>query len=225
VADPILVVSEDPVRAARERLASLLCAVVVRRGSARLGIPGGSALAVVRGLPELLGDDWTKIRLTWVDERCVPFASADSNRGEAHRSGALDAAHPPAVELALFEDGETPAAAVTRLERAFVELLDGALDVTLLGMGPDGHVASLFPGRPPASGVASWVRESPKPPADRITLNRATLEAASHSVLVAMGESKRRALGRLLSGDPELPAVGLPGLIVFTDLEMSEEGR
>jgi 6-phosphogluconolactonase len=221
----MLVVSADPVGAARERLASLSSAVIHERGSARLGIPGGSALAVVRGLPELLGEDWAKIRLTWVDERCVPFASEDSNRGEAHRSGALDAAHPPALELALFEDGETPAAAVARLERAFADQLDGGLDITLLGMGPDGHVASLFPGRAAASGAASWVRESPKPPADRITLNRVTLATATHTVLVAVGESKRQALTRLLSGDEALPAVGLPGLVVFTDLNVAPEAR
>jgi 6-phosphogluconolactonase len=83
----------------------------------------------------------------------------------------------------------------------------------------------LFPGRPAEPGLASWVRESPKPPANRITLTRAVLATASSHVVVALGESKRPALVRLLAGDASLPAVGLRGLIVFTDLDVSEVGR
>ncbi|NNL66442.1 MAG: 6-phosphogluconolactonase, partial [Myxococcales bacterium] len=91
--------------------------------------------------------------------------------------------------------------------------------------GEDGHVASLFPGRAvPRGASVAFVADSPKPPAERVTLTRALLESARTSVLVAAGEAKRAALERLLTGDPELPAQGLPGLVVVTDLELEGAG-
>jgi 6-phosphogluconolactonase len=214
--------------------ARLLAAAIVeadaRRGFARLAIAGGSALRALGAAREALpAAVWARVRLTWVDERCVPFASADSNRGEAHRSGALEAASPPAVELALFEDGEVPDAARARAEAAlrdaFAEDGVAGLDVTLLGMGPDGHIASLFPGdapfAEPAGALVRHVPDSPKPPPSRLTLSRALLATARVHVLLAVGEGKREALERLLLEDPRLPAVGLDGLAIVTDVDLS----
>ena len=65
------------------------------------------------------------------------------------------------------------------------------------------------------------VVDSPKPPPSRITLTRAALATAGRTVLVATGEAKREALARLLSGDPALPAQGLRGMVVVTDLELA----
>ena len=87
---------------------------------------------------------------------------------------------------------------------------------------PDGHVASLFPGREPtASGVVAFVPDSPKPPARRLTLTRAALGRARRTLLFATGESKREALERLAQCDPALPATGLPGLVVVTDVDVA----
>lgn len=221
----------NAVEAATERagqaLVSALRTVLQERDTVRLAIPGGSALAAARAARAALGRDWSQVVLTWVDERCVLEAAQESNRGAARRAGLLDpgdgprAAPAPARVLPLFEDGETPAEAVARVELRLAAELDGQLDVLLLGMGADGHVASLFPGRPvPAEGRVAHVADSPKPPADRITLTRPLLETARHAVLLATGEAKRGALERLRAGDPTLPAHGLPGLIVVTDLEL-----
>lgn len=217
---------------AGQALVSALRAVLQERETVRLAIPGGSALAVATAARAALGRDWSRIALTWVDERCVPGAAEDSNRGAARRAGLLEpgedprAAPAPARVLPLFEDGETPAEAVARVESRLAAELGGQLDVLLLGMGEDGHVASLFPGRPvPAEVRVVHVADSPKPPADRITLTRPMLETARHAVLLATGEAKREALERLLAGDPTLPAQGLPGLIVVTDLELDRTSR
>ena len=187
----------------------------------RLAIPGGSAVAALGPTRTKLGQAWAQVRLTWVDERCVPLADAESNRGSAYRAGALDADTPPALELPLFRDGETGAQAVARVESALDRGFDGALDVLLLGMGEDGHVASLFPGHRQGGARVAHITASPKPPPERITLTRSFLQTAGETVLLAAGESKRAALSRLLRGDP-LPAHGLAGLTVVTDLAVGD---
>ncbi|MDJ0865251.1 MAG: 6-phosphogluconolactonase [Myxococcota bacterium] len=211
-----LVRSDAPVFAAAELLAKALERAPARP---RLAIPGGSAVAALGPARARLGDAWGAVRLTWVDERCVPAAHAESNRGAAYRTGVLDAAAPPSLELPRVCDGETGAEAVARVERALDRDLGGALDVVLLGMGEDGHVASLFPGQSVDRGRVAHVTASPKPPPERITLTRAFLGTARETVLLATGESKRAALARLLAGDASLPAHGLAGLVVVTDLE------
>jgi 6-phosphogluconolactonase len=119
----------------------------------------------------------------------------------------------------LWLDRETPEGAVRRVTRTLTEEFGGHLDVTLLGMGDDGHVASLFPEHPAleATGLVTLVDDSPKPPPERITLTLPLLGTANHAVLVATGAGKRGALSRLRDGDLSLPAARLPNLTVVTD--------
>lgn len=245
-----LVVAEDPIARAGSWLAACLRKLAARPGEAeiRIAIPGGSALAVVAGASTELGDIWRRVALTWVDERCVPVASGDSNRGEAMRLGILppapgihsSRAHAvsPARVLPLFEDGESPQEALARVARCYAETFADGLDVAVLGMGADGHVASLFPDRPaPAADCAgsdaglgrvayvAYIPETPKAPPRRITLTREALARARHTLLVAAGEEKRSALERLCAGDSGLPATGLPGLVVVTDLALGSRPK
>jgi 6-phosphogluconolactonase len=162
---------------------------------------------------------WGRLRLTWVDERCVPFLDPDSNRGGAYRDGQLDPSDPPGLELPLYLDGETPVEACARVAAALRERFDGGLDALLLGMGEDGHIASLFPGRPfeRVGGPPVFpVPDSPKPPRRRITLALSLLAAAESAVLLASGAGKREALERLAAGDPALPASALLSLTVVS---------
>ena len=213
--------TRDPAGTAGFLLADAVTAVDRARGAPRLAIPGGSALAALGAAQERLGERWSHVRLTWVDERCVPFEDAESNRGAAYRAGWLGARHPPARELPLFLDGEQGDEAVARVTAGLAETFEGALDVVLLGVGEDGHVASLFPGwSAPAGAQVALVSASPKPPPRRITLTRPMLATARHAILLAAGERKRTALDRLVSGDRSLPAHGLPGLTVVTDLDL-----
>jgi len=185
----------------------------------RLGVSGGSAAAVLGLARAALGARWRQVRLTWVDERRVPFSDPDSNRGEAYRLGFLDPADPPAVELPLFLDGETAPGACRRVESALDVDFEGGLDVLLLGLGEDGHSASLFPGRPWPPDRVHAVDASPKPPPGRMTLGRELLAAVPVAILMASGAAKAPALRRLLQGDPALPASGFRGLMVVTDLQ------
>lgn len=221
---PTIVVSDDPARESAMRLRAALAT-----HGPRLAISGGSALRVIARLFEHdLANDFVafaprELVLTWVDERVVPRASSESNVGEAERLVAL----PRHVPLLNDDELDAPSRAIARVERAIDEVLHGALDVTLLGLGEDGHVASLFPrGSGDASGL-SWdspaarvmlVERSPKPPPRRLTLTRSFLATAKAHVVFAVGAGKRDAIARLRAGDPALPATGLEGLVVVTDV-------
>lgn len=192
--------------------------VFQREGLVRLAIPGGSALQALREAQRGLDAHvWKSTRLTWVDERCVPLASPDSNCGEARRMGLLDPA--PALELALFQDSESPEEACHRVEAVLTASFE-RLDWLLLGLGEDGHIASLFPGRPwtPAPARVHLESQSPKPPAQRISLSLSMLSTASEAVVLAMGEGKRQALDRVLAGDASLPLLALNRVWIVTDL-------
>lgn len=209
-----------------EVAATLVSEALRRVGpGARLGIPGGSALGVLRLVREALAPElWSSLRLTWVDERLVPVNDAASNRGDALRGAALLKTQPVALELPLVLDGENAGKAVERVTAQFVRDFDGALDVALLGLGEDGHIASLFPGHVALGSDASVIAitDSPKPPSGRVTLSMAVLARAGlERIIVAMGSGKRDALSRLLAGDPTIPAARLGRATVVTDQEIS----
>jgi len=222
---PRIVVDPRPFDRAGELLAAAIGDVLAEKERVRLAIPGGSALEAVRRARAILGEEWKRVVLTWVDERCVPAADDDSNRGAATRLGLL--ASGPAFVLPLFEDGESPTEALCRFLEGWQHDLSEGLDVALLGMGPDGHVASLFPSsRPfPKKGWVAHIKDSPKPPSDRITLTRDALATAKHVILVAAGDKKRAAVRRLVSGDPALPASGIEGLVIVTDGERAAKAE
>ena len=214
----------DAVERAALAVAAALQEAVRETGHARLAVPGGSAAAAVGIVRARFEEIWSTVHLTWVDERCVPQDDEDSNRGSAYRAGILDPGMPPALEIPLWLDGEQPDAACDRFRQAWQRDLASALDVVLLGMGEDGHVASLFPGRPWPQGVVGLVNDSPKPPPKRMTLTRAALATARCTVLLATGAAKRDALLRLVGGGEDCPARGLPGLMLVTDQDLGEIG-
>lgn len=146
------------------------------------------------------------------DERVVPPEHPDSNARliREHLTRGV-----PELERAFrpFPKDADPAAFAETLPR---------ISVTLLGLGEDGHVASLFPGRP-----EDWERkegafytESPAHPHRRITLSFARINGGGSIILLAFGENKREALTRLLDRDPSIPASRLDPdkLLLFTDL-------
>lgn len=208
-----LVVAADPAAEAAARLASVFESI---GGPVRLAVAGGSALDVLSKCS--LDPMWPRLELTWVDERWVPVADAASNRGAAL---ARTRAPLASVLLPLVVDGELgqPERAVARVESELASRWRGALDVTLLGLGEDGHVASLFPGRPfdREGARVMLVHDAPKPPAARITLTLSTLRTARTHLVYAVGAGKRDAIARLLAGDPALPASHLDGVVIVTD--------
>ena len=198
-------------RAAADELAGLARAAVAERGACSIALSGGSTprrlfqLLAARGRAAL---PWERIDLWWGDERTVPPDHADSNYRMAREALieplglAAARVHRIAGELA------DPAAAAAAYERALVDALGAppVLDVVLLGMGPDGHTASLFPGSPGLDETRRWVIANPVTSplvhgtTTRITLSAPAINAARHVRFLVAGADKAAALAAVLEG-------------------------
>jgi len=156
--------------------------------------------------------DWSAVELWFTDERCVPPDDAESNYAMA-RAALLHRVAPFGV---LRMPGELGAEAAASLYDAVVRA-HSPLDLILLGMGQDGHTASLFPGHPAlaASGYAVAVHDAPKPPPDRVSLTLGALREARRVVLLVTGEDKREAVARARRG--EVPSGLIPGAEMLLD--------
>jgi 6-phosphogluconolactonase len=219
-----LIVTDTPLEAAATALAQAIADVDLELGWTRLAIPGGAALEVLRLVPARLArGEWARLRLTWTDEACADPAGPESRRGAAYAGGILSADRPVAKELPLWEAGDTPERAVGRATRRFESDFSGGLDVSLLELGEDGHVAAIFPGHAARFSTKPVVHvpDAPVAPAGRITLGYKALRTARINVLYAVGASRKRALETILFGDPLAPANVLPGeLHVVTDQQV-----
>ena len=209
-------------------LAELLAAALEARGEAHIALNGGSTpRPVYEQLPALLGD-WSAVHVWFGDERCVAPDDEDSNYRLASETLVAGAGiAPDRVHRMRGELGPEEGARAYAAELAEHLELDDAglpvLDVVHLGLGPDGHTASLFPHHR-ALEVTGWatvgVSDSPKPPPERISLSLGCLNAARRRILHTVGEGKRDAVGRVLApADPATPASLLErmGLEIIVD--------
>jgi len=212
------------------RLLTRLLDVQSVRRPAHVVVTGGTIgiaiLAAVAASPLLGVVDWTGVHVWWGDERFLPAGDPDRNETQARAAlldaltGALPAAN---VHPMLGPDAPGIASPEDSADRYALELAafahDGAqvavpaFDVLMLGVGPDGHVASLFPGRAglAVTGVATvGVHDSPKPPPERVSLTFDAIHAAREVWLVASGTAKAAAVAAALGGaaGAEIPAAG-----------------
>ena len=209
--------------AAAERVTSLIEASIAARQAAHVCLSGGRT---PRRLYERLADpsrpwrpriDWTRVHVFWTDERQVPPDHADSNFGMAYRALLSQVPIPAAQVHRMRGELPDPAAAAREYER----LLPQALDVLLLGLGEDAHIASVFPGSPllddapgPAKAGPHVPKSGPRVPmgvgavwvehlnAWRITLTPSALLNARAIVVLVSGASKAEALRAALD-EPE----------------------
>jgi 6-phosphogluconolactonase len=159
--------------------------------------------------------DWSRVELWWGDERFVP--AADDDRNDHATLELLTAALPLDEDrihrMPASDGGQGLDAAAAAYA---VELSDTAFDICLLGMGPDGHVASVFPGHPSAAapGRVIAVRDSPKPPPDRISLTLEVINGAAQVWFVVSGADKADAAGKALLGaeGQPVPAAQVTGV-------------
>lgn len=207
-------------------LGGVLVQAICERGQAALALPGGSAAVAL--LPELARQplDWGKLQLFWGDERAVPPDDPESNFGLARRLLIDPVAFPPHNVHRMEADSIPLAGATTRYADTLVRVLGSPprLDVVLCGLGPDGHVCSLFPGHPllEHQGWVACLDDSPKPPRQRVTLTLETLRHARVVAIAALGSPKASIVREILQ-DPRcsLPAAralqGAEQSVVFLD--------
>jgi 6-phosphogluconolactonase len=228
-----VIVHADPEVLANAVAARLLVRLVdaqAERGEGSLVLTGGTIAAAmyraIRDSPARDAVDWSKVDMWWGDERFVPHDDPDRNEVQA-REALLDAlpldparVHPmPASD---GPDGPDPEAAAARYADELARAAKPGtaplphFDVVLLGVGEDGHVASVFPEHPVTyeTRPCTAVRGSPKPPPVRLTLTLPTINTAEDVWLIAAGSGKASAVKLALSGGGpvQVPAAGVHGV-------------
>ena len=217
-------------KAVAARLVTRLVDAVAATGHAHLVLTGGgigtAVLAELAAAPARDAVDWRQVDFWWGDERFVPAGNPDRNETGA-RSTLLDRINLDPARVHPMPgpdgpDGDDPEAAAARyagwLAAAARPEDHGpvpSFDVLILGIGPEGHVASLFPGMPAVydNRPVVAVRGSPKPPPIRISLTFPSIQAAREVWILASGEEKAGAVALALSGSGpvQLPAAGARG--------------
>lgn len=199
--------------------------VVLTGGTVGIAVLRAVAASPVRGAV-----DWSDVHVWWGDERFLPAGDSDRNEVQA-REALLDAlgdalpadhVHAMPARTAQVPDTDTAArlyaAELARHAPAGAAVAVPPFDVLLLGMGPDGHVASLFPGHATLSVSDRTVvgeDDSPKPPPPRVSLTFPAIRTASEVWVVAAGDGKADAVAAALRGAPsiEVPAAGAVGAL------------
>jgi 6-phosphogluconolactonase len=196
----------EQLRDVAERLAAVM-ATEIESGARNVVLAGGTTPMRAHELLGALVPDWRGVHLWYGDERCVAPDHPDSNHGQA-----VARLHAPGATWHRMKGELGPDAGAADYAQ---ELGDTPLELVVLGMGPDGHTASLFPHHPllDAEDSVVGVHDSPKPPPERITLTLARINAAARIVLAVSGAEKRDALARVIAG----PDRGIPASLLARD--------
>jgi len=234
-----VVVEDDPAGVAAVVANRLVSRLVSWTGKGRTvhvsltgGSTGGAALRAVGAHGDRDRIAWPLVHFWWSDERFVPRDDPERNARQA-RQALLDRIPVPAEnvhEMAATDDGldldEAATAYAHELARfGTPEQPWPVFDVCLLGVGPDAHIASLFPDRPEiqlTDVATAAVRDSPKPPPERITLTRPVINSSERVWMALSGADKASALGLALAGASyaSVPAAGAKGrrrTVLFVD--------
>ena len=202
------------------------------------GTMGSAVLEAINASPARASIDWSRVNVWWGDERWLPAGDPERNATQA-RVALLDhvALDPARVHEFAASDGDLEldaAADAYAAELAAHAPANAGLphfDITFLGIGPDGHIASLFPER---GGIRETtrtvisVRNSPKPPPERLSLTLPVINSSARVWLVVAGADKASALGLTLAGASinEVPAAGVEGrrkTLFFIDADAAAE--
>lgn len=206
-----------------EDVVELLAAQLHAGNHPRIVLTGGSvAREVHRDLaPRSQGLEWGRVSVLWGDERFVAPGSEERNDQQALEDLLT---HVPVLPAGVHrmpstegaDDVHQAAAAYAATVRTLLadEIHDApAFDLVMLGIGEDGHVASLFPDRPPPAASVIGVEDSPKPPLQRVSMGYDLLNRARRVWFVAAGEGKADAVRASVLRDPsDLPAARVRGI-------------
>ncbi|MFA7323659.1 MAG: 6-phosphogluconolactonase [Candidatus Nanopelagicales bacterium] len=209
--------------AAAGRLVAAVVEAQEQRGQAHVVLTGGgigtAVLVALAASPAVSAIDWHRIHLWWGDERYLPTGDPERNDTAAHVA-LIDQVAIPRDRVHSIpgpDTSDSPQAAALAYGESLLRIGEGALpefDVVLLGIGPDAHVASLFPEHPATHAVGNVVavHNSPKPPPTRVSLTFAALNNARQALILASGPSKAEAVRLALeehAGPLQVPASGI----------------
>jgi 6-phosphogluconolactonase len=220
----------DLAEAAAGRLITTIVERQADAGTASVCLTGGrigtAVLAAVAGSPARDAIDWSAVEIWWGDERYVPTGDPERNETGA-RTGLLDLVDVDPARVHAMPTPDESGGDVDRAAEMYAEALARAarpddhgavpsFDVLMLGIGPDAHVASLFPEQPALHDTRSCtaVRGAPKPPPVRISLTFPSIQAAKEVWILASGEEKASAVRLALTqeaGPFQVPAAGARG--------------
>jgi len=200
------------------------------------GSVGISVLSAINDSPARDSIDWSRVSLWWGDERWLPDGDPERNDRQA-RDALLDnvALTPTRIHpFASSDASESLDEAAVRYSTELASVSDSTyprFDITFLGVGPDGHIASLFPdstGLRVADESVIAVRQSPKPPPERLSLTLSAINSSDRIWLVLAGADKASALGLALAGASidEVPVAGVAGrlrTVFFIDQEAATD--
>jgi 6-phosphogluconolactonase len=222
----------DPLALARHVAEWITAAALAASGPFRVSLSGGSTPKALYGL---LASDafrerfpWKRVSWYWGDERFVPYDHPESNYRMTREAMLAKAPVPPENIHPVPADG-SPEEAALRYERTLqaaygATVLDPArplFDITLLGLGPDGHTASLLPGEPVLEERKRWVAAvSHGRPEIRITMTYPTIESSRHVAFLVAGREKAAIVDAIRKGGSEVPAARVKpvgGVIWFVD--------
>ena len=220
-ARPRMDISADP-EALAHRVAQWITDLACHaNGRFSVALSGGSTpkrlYQLLAGAPYKDVLPWDRVHWFFGDDRFVPWDVPESNYGMAREAMLAQAPIPSANIHGIVYEG-TPSDAARTYERELksyygADKLDPArplFDVVLLGMGPDGHTASLFPGKPAVEVLDRWVVEVPEPGLNpqvpRVTLAYPALESSRSVAFVAAGADKHAMMNRVLAGERALPS-------------------
>jgi 6-phosphogluconolactonase len=238
--------SDTVVATVARRVVEKLAVLSVERPIVHIALTGGRAgvavLTAVAAQPGIDLVDWSRVHFWWSDDRYVPEADQDRNALQA-RQALLDQLAAPAenVHEILASDRSESADAAAEAYSADLARFPSSedadatpypsFDICLLGVGPDAHIASLFPDRAEINvtdRAAVAVYDSPKAPPVRVTLTRPVINASQRVWLVLTGSEKASALGLALAGASyaSVPAAGAKGrhrTLFFVDADAAAE--
>ncbi|PJJ63186.1 6-phosphogluconolactonase [Compostimonas suwonensis] len=216
--------------------------ILEESAEAHIVLTGGSVgiavLAAINSSSARDTVDWSRVHFWWGDDRWLPEGDAERNDRQA-ADALLDHIAVPGENVHPFATSDSgldlDTAALAYAEELAEHAEDGAslprFDITFLGVGPDGHIASLFPDQPGIRVTETTtipVRNSPKPPPERLSLTRPAINSSERIWLVLAGADKASALGLALAGASytDVPAAGAKGrkrTVFFVDQEAAAE--
>ncbi|KAK6155518.1 hypothetical protein DH2020_009766 [Rehmannia glutinosa] len=231
-----LVTEEQVAVALAQYTAALSEKYIKEKGSFNVVLSGGTLIHTMRVLAEVYKDavDWSKWRVFWVDERVVPLDDNDSNYKLANEGFFKKVKKIPKQNIYPIHYSCSAHEVACDYESRLKTLVQNKViptsacgfpkfDLMLLGIGPDGHIASLFPNRPQRYERKHWVTsilDSPKPPPQRITMTFPVINCASNIAMVVTGKELADPVAKTLGG-----FVGPPPPIPCSELEMEAEGE